>query len=155
MLHTDAFNAASAADSSLDTTIPARTVVRFYARLRKLPLGVWAELADTEPSARAISAAALKRLHARLDRLPGISTRVNRRVHELTAVAEEFVPAAAASRMKRVALSAALALLVREQIPEEDFRTLYEPFATVIPVAELEGDATGVRRTDITDAQKS
>src|SRR5690606_12902037 len=155
VLHTDALNAATDANGIPDRSAPTRLVVRFCERLRHLPLGVWAELATSEPSARPITAGALKRLHARLDRLPGVNTRVSNRVYELVAVAEEFVPSPTARRMKAAALTAALALLVREQIPDEDFRTLYEPFARTIPVAELENDIPNIRLNPDTDALRA
>jgi hypothetical protein len=146
VLHTDALIAVPSANGVLPASAPARVVVRFCERLRHLPLGVWAELAESASLSGSRSSAASQRLREHVDRLPGVATHVTPRVQELVSVAEEFVPPAVAARMRNTALTAALALLVREKLSSDDFDTLYEPFARAIPVAELERDLPKVQR---------
>ena len=130
------------------TELPV-TVKRFSERLRHLPLGVWAELADRiaddrdtgfEPRAddpNAIAAAARARLRQVADGMPGAVTRVRGRVLELVSCAEGFFRPDVLRRMKKVALTAAIALTARPQLAQEEFDRLYEPFAGVIPLEDL------------------
>lgn len=128
------------------------SVMRFSERLRHLPLGIWAELADrvgqrrTDDGATGVdasAAAARHRLRQVVDDMPGAVTRVRGRIHELIACAEGFFRPDVLLRMKKVALTAALALTARPHLAPEEFDRLYEPFAAVIPLEDLMV-ATGV-----------
>ena len=121
----------------------------FVERLRHVPLGVWAALAEEhEPDelpaladgATAADDAARARLRRLVDETPGHAALVRRRVLELTAAAEGFVHPATVGRMKRAALTAALALSVRPGLASGDFERLYAPFAAVLPLEELEAE---------------
>ena len=125
----------------------------FVERLRHVPLGVWAALAEEhEPddvpmladraAARAADrdGGARARLRRLVDETPGHAALVRRRVLELTAAAEGFVHPATVGLMKRAALTAALALSVRPELADGDFERLYAPFAAVLPLEELEAE---------------
>lgn len=123
-----------------------QSVHRFSERLRHMPLGVWAELAERvnvhladahgsrEQSA---TAAARARLREVADEMPGAVVRVRGRVLELISCAEGFLRPEVLGRMKKVALTAAIALAVRPHLAREEFDRLYAPFASAIPVDEL------------------
>lgn len=121
------------------------TVLReFFTRLRRVPLSAWIDAAvpfadvrgeddfESEPTA-----AARARLRAIVDRMPAGLTLAKARVQDYVAVAEGFAPHGVVSRMKRVALTAALALIARPYLSPADFERLYKPFAALIPVSEL------------------
>jgi hypothetical protein len=128
--------------------------MQFTERLRRLPLGIWASVAEARPArapggesdAEGADAAARARLRRAADEMPGTVARLRQRVYGLVAVTEGFVPPGASARMKKVALSAALALAVRPYLTEADFARLYRPFAEVIPLETLpasSGDIDG------------
>ena len=144
-------------DAPERTTVPApyvghahgdaddNTLLReFFTRLRKVPLSAWIDAAvpfadvrgddefESEPTA-----AARARLRAIVDRMPAGLTLAKSRVQDYAAVAEGFAPHGVVSRMKRVALTAALALLARPHLSTSDFDRLYKPFSALIPVEEL------------------
>ena len=144
-------------DATDRTTVPAaslehaggdaddNTVLReFFTRLRKIPLAAWIDAAvpfadvrgdddfESEPTA-----AARARLRAVVERMPNGLTLAKARVQDYAAVAEGFAPHGVVSRMKRVALTAALALIARPHLSRGDFERLYRPFATLIPANEL------------------
>lgn len=118
-------------------------VKRFSERLRHIPLGVWAEVserlddetADTRHGPNA--AAARARLRQIADTMPGAVSRVRGRVLELVSCAEGFFRPDTLRRMKKAALTAAIALAARPQLAQEEFERLYEPFSGVIPVDDL------------------
>lgn len=122
-------------------------VKRFSERLRHLPLGVWAEVSErmdddeTEPTPYTYdhnaAAAARARLREVADGMPGAVTRVRGRVLELVSCAEGFFRPDTLRRMKKVALTAAIALTARPQLAQEEFDRLYEPFSGVIPLEDL------------------
>lgn len=130
------------------------SVQRFSERLRHMPLGVWAELAERvnvhladAPASReaSASAAARARLREIADEMPGAVVRVRGRVLELISCAEGFLRPEVLVRMKKVALTAAIALAARPQLASEEFDRLYAPFASAIPLEELAaaGSAAG------------
>jgi hypothetical protein len=119
-------------------------VVEFNQRLRKLPLGAWADAAvqneepgRVEPPAAGEqlppTEAARARLRQIADDMPSVVTQTRRYVHDLVGVAECFVEPEVVARMKKTALTAALALVARPALGEEDFARLYAPFADFIP----------------------
>jgi hypothetical protein len=123
-------------------------VKRFSERLRHLPLGVWAELSERIDYVREADltsyaedhnavAAARARLRQVADGMPNAVTRVRGRVLELVSCAEGFFRPDTLRRMKKVALTAAIALTARPQLAQEEFDRLYEPFAGVIPLEDL------------------
>ena len=69
--------------------------------------------------------------------MPGAVTRVRGRVLELVSCAEGFFRPDTLRRMKKAALTAAIALTARPQLAQEEFDRLYEPFAGVIPLEDL------------------
>ena len=117
------------------TEIPV-SVKRFSERLRHLPLGVWAELSDRIDDARETGisaltdehnavAAARARLREVADQMPGAVSRVRGRVLELVSCAEGFFRPDTLRRMKKAALTAAIALTARPQLAQEEFDRLY------------------------------
>jgi len=74
--------------------------------------------------------------------MPWAKGHVAPRVDELVSVAEGFVAPGTTARMKKVALTAALALVARPDLSEEDFEWLYAPFADTIPIDSLEREST-------------
>ena len=123
-------------------------VLGFLEHLRRLPLGTWADaahLADdailspasdtTTPS----TAATRARLRQIMDDAPGVAMQTSRRVRNLAAMASGFVHPADVVRMKKTALAAALALVARPMLAEDDFARLYAPFADIVPLRELTG----------------
>jgi hypothetical protein len=122
------------------------SVLRFSDRLRHLPLGIWAELAerigqahadDGAPIATIELAVARHRLRQVADGMPSAVTRVRGRILEMVSCAEGFFRPEVLLRMKKVALTAALALAARPYLAPEEFNRLYEPFAAVIPLEDL------------------
>lgn len=119
-------------------------VKRFSERLRHIPLGVWAEVSErledeTVDTVRRGSNAAEARAKLRLiaDTMPGAVIRVRGRVLELVSCAEGFFRPDTLRRMKKAALTAAIALAARPHLAQEDFERLYEPFSGVIPLEDL------------------
>jgi hypothetical protein len=124
-------------------------VLAFLERLRRLPLGSWATAAleadgvDTiaalsdVPVTRDDGSEARRRLRVIVDGMPGVAAQTRRRVHDLVAVANGFVHPAIVARMKKSALTAALALVARPRLGDEDFHELYAPFATLVPLRSL------------------
>lgn len=123
------------------------SVQRFSERLRHVPIGRWAELADRVTLSRSAdapyaddpnaTAAARARLREIADGMPGAVTRVRGRILELVSCAEGFFRPDVLRRMKKVALTAALALTARPYLAPEEFDRLYEPFASTIPLSDL------------------
>ena len=121
------------------------TVLReFFTRLRKVPLSAWIDAAVPFADVRGEddfesgpTAAARARLRAIVDRMPAGLTLAKARVQDYAGVAEGFAPHGVVSRMKRVALTAALALIARPHLSKSDFERLYKPFSSLIPVNEL------------------
>ena len=127
-------------------------VAAFLDRLRRLPLGAWAEagrrLEEIDRLDRRVRLAAglgvperrtAVRAHLRevVNASPGVAVRARQSVTDLAAVAQGFVHPAEVARMKKAALAAALALVARPALGEEGFAEIYEPFATLIPLASL------------------
>ncbi|HSJ64829.1 MAG TPA: hypothetical protein VK922_13120 [Gemmatimonadaceae bacterium] len=118
------------------------SVIRFSERLRHLPLGIWAELSERigrtgDGYTEFDAAAARRRLRQIADGMPSSVTRVRGRILELVSCAEGFFRPDVLSRMKKVALTAALALAVRPHLAADEFARLYEPFSSVIPLDDL------------------
>lgn len=119
-----------------------RVALEFHQRLTHLPIGIWASVAsddahgahapDPDPDAKA-----RHRLRRVMDGQPATVARVRRRIEDTMAAADGFVSRSAMPRMQRVALTAALALVARADLPAEDFHRLYRPFADLIPEREL------------------
>lgn len=121
------------------------TVLReFFARLRKVPLSAWinaavplADVRGSDDFESDSTARARARLREIMDRMPAGVSLAKARVQDYIAVAEGFVPHGVVSRMKRVALTAALALIARPHLSRSEFERLYGPFANLIPADEL------------------
>lgn len=132
-------------------------VAAFLDRLRRLPLGTWAEAGRmlealdaasarrASPSRRA-TAAGPEALHgaevrAELRRvvnaMPRQAAQIRGRILDLATVAQGFVHRSDAARMKKAALVAALALVARPALGDERFDRAYAPFAASIPVGSL------------------
>lgn len=118
----------------------------FLEQLRRLPLGAWADAArrmdahvlvppppGTPASASSVARARLRHI---VDDMPGVVGQTRRRVHDLAAVAQGFVHPAEVARMKKAALTAALAIVARPSLGEDDFERLYAPFAEHILLGE-------------------
>jgi len=132
-------------------------VLRFFARLSRLPIGTWSQIARSVPAdqshvqladappldevheeAAAELAAARARLRAIMDGMPGPSARADVHVRAFSNIAQGMVDEAMLTRMHRVAVTAVLAIIAQPQLSEADFAVLYSPFATLIPVEELD-----------------
>ena len=141
----DPFAAPSHARSLHGHMSPA--VLAFLERLRRLPLGTWADaatglddeggLAPFDGSATPLTDAARARLRHLVDRTPAVAAQVRRRVHDLVAVAQGFLHPREVARMKKAALTAALAVHMRPALRPDEFTRLYAPFATLVPVEDL------------------
>jgi hypothetical protein len=124
-------------------------VAAFLERLRRLPLGAWAEAGrrleeidrrERETAGRpAADADTTVRTYLRqvVNEEPRVAAQARQRVLDLAAAAQGFVHPAEVSRMKKAALAAVLALVARPALGEERFAEIYEPFATLIPLASL------------------
>ena len=122
--------------------------VAFLERLRRLPLGVWADaaarlddeggLATDDGVSTPVTDAARARLRQLVDRTPTVAARVRRRVHDLVAVAQGFLHPREVARMKKAALTAALAVHVRPALRPDEFARLYAPFAALVPLETLD-----------------
>jgi len=124
-----------------------RDLLGFYERLRHIPLGVWAAAAAT-PTATDVAPGgtatdARHRLRQIVDGMPHVAAQSRRRVLDLVAAAEGFVHPSVLARMKKSALTAALALVARPALDEDDFAQLYGPFATLIPPHALAAGPDG------------
>ncbi len=125
-------------------------VQTFLERLRRLPLGAWVDAGrrleelnrrgtlGARRSANAVHA----QLREMVDEMPHVAPRVRERVLDLVAATQGFVHPAESARMKKAALSAALALAARPALGDERFADVYEPFATIIPMPSLEDGAS-------------
>lgn len=124
----------------------------FHQRLLHLPLGRWVEVALSDPHAERApddcliaaspsdvlqDAAARARLRAVLDQRPALVSQIRQRVVATAAAARGFTSDAVVSRMTRVALCAALAIIARPDLEDDEFERLYRPFERLIPVNEL------------------
>lgn len=128
-----------------DNELPS-VVIDYLHRLRRLPVGAWCDAARalyeaeqhsrTQPGPESIEAA-----HASLRRvvagMPGLAVQTQRRVQNMADVAQTCLHIADASRMRRAAVTAALALAAREMLGERVFERLYAPFEPFIPLSDL------------------
>lgn len=139
MRHTrSAFPASVAGPIQPHDETAARVVREFCRRLRQLPLGAWVQAAARAAEMDEVLRPARARLRACVDRMPRSGVHVIPRVQDLASVTEGLVNPITSARMRKVALTAALALFARPQLSADDFRLLYEPFADAIPLADLE-----------------
>lgn len=113
---------------------------RFLNHLRRLPLESWMRIAESAPMALTDRAeepeevrAARVRLRAVMDTMPVALRQAKRRVHDIADATAGFTPRTLNASMKRVALTAALALVARPYLFENDFAALYAPFSEAIP----------------------
>lgn len=132
---------AGAADNELPLV-----VIDYLHRLRRLPVGAWCDAARaldqaeqrsrTQPGTDSIEAAhaALRRIVAGM---PGLAVQTQRRVQNMAEVAQTCLHVADASKMRRAAVTAALALAAREMLGEGVFERLYAPFEPFIPLGDL------------------
>lgn len=81
--------------------------------------------------------AARRRLRKVLAPRPHEVARVRHRIDGFAGIADGFAHPAVTMRMTRVARTAALALLARDQLSADDFQRLYRPFAAIIPPEQL------------------
>lgn len=130
-------------ESSLSflSALPA-VALHFHQRLTHVPIGRWAEVAAGDAngehaSSRDPDTRARHRLRDVMDKHPETVVRMRRRIDDTIDSAEGFVSDKMLPRMKRVALTAGLALVARSQLPAEDFARLYRPFEDLIPEREL------------------
>jgi hypothetical protein len=128
-----------------DKELPA-VVIDYLLRLRRLPVGAWNDAAQalvaaernagSTPSATSIAAA-----HATLRRIvagvPGLAVQTQRRVQNMVEMAGTCMHISDCTKMKRAALTAALALAVRQSLGEPLFTQLYAPFEPFIPLEDL------------------
>ena len=126
-------------------TSPAPVVLAFYERLRRLPLGAWVEIGEaldakadeSTPDGGIALASARAQLRRVVDGSPRLAARHHRRVQQVVTEADGVVHRSVSASMKKAALSAALALVVRPMLAEDVFARLYAPFSDLIPLDEL------------------
>lgn len=116
--------------------------LHFHQRLMHVPIGKWAEVAADDAngdhaSSRDPDARARHRLRRIMDEYPDTVVRMRRRIEDTIDSAEGFVSRRMLPRMKRVALTAGLALVAKSQLASDDFARLYRPFEDLIPEREL------------------
>jgi hypothetical protein len=114
------------------------TVIGYFNRLRRLPVGDWAAVARAS-AADGNAAGAEATLRRVVGRMPGLAAQTQRRVQNFVEVAASCLTESDAAAMLHVALGAALALATRPLVGEEAFTTLYAPFASLIPLEDLDG----------------
>lgn len=116
------------------------------AALADAPLADAPELADVDSEASRAAdeedtgdpdLVARRRLREVLEPQSHAVARVRRRIDGMAGVADGFAHPMVTLRMTRVARTAALALLARGQLSDEEFRRLYRPFAAIIPPEQL------------------
>jgi hypothetical protein len=126
-------------------------VQTFLTMLRRIPIGAWGRCADRYPCAglpeslldvpgavadvpcASPARPAWERLRLALGTMPGVASRICRRVDEELGVCDGMTSAGAAARMRVAAQLAAAALAARPLLSGRDFEQLYAPFATLIP----------------------
>jgi hypothetical protein len=129
-------------------------VERFLLRLSRLPVADWMGVGATyegllrgqvtqfaEPGTIADAdawASAEAALCGAMGDRESARNRVTRRVVHVCSATKGFVPHAAHDSMLQAALTAVQAIICREEIGSSAFHLLYAPFATAIPIAELE-----------------
>ena len=132
-------------------------VERFLLHLSKLRVADWVTAGSTyEGLARGQIAArggegtpadaeAWKEAAAALDRAMDASevgrVRIRQRVATLATATSGIAPRASYDSLFNAALTAALAIICRDEIGPQRFHLLYAPFATIIPIEELENPA--------------
>ena len=125
-------------------------VAAFLERLRRLPLGAWADAGrlleelDARPAAAgpladvaAHGAEVRAELRQVVNAMPREARQIRSRVLHLATVAHGFVHPSDVARMKKAALVAALALVARPALGPARFGRAYAPFATSIPADSL------------------
>ena len=158
-MHNPATTDAPMSPARMQVRFGPRTVLveRFLMRLSKLPVATWVGSAaiyqglvrgevshygldgtlldgDAWASADvALCGAMAERESARV--------RVTRRVLHITSATKGIVPKHSYDAMLQAALTAVFAIICRDEIGPEAFRLLYAPFATAIPIEELEEPA--------------
>jgi hypothetical protein len=138
-------------------------VLAFYDRLRRLPLGAWIQVGEAldakdderRDEGRAALAFARARLRQVVDESPQLAARHGRRVQHVVTVADGVVHRTVLASMKKAALSAALALVVRPMLSDEVFARLYAPFAELIPLAELSLPAGAAAPADLWEPENA
>lgn len=121
--------------------------VRLFLRteLRRIPLRSWADaartLADDPNVGIPARSEARTRLRAAIEARPAEAARIRRTVDSLVEVAEGIVHPRDIRLMRKAALSAAFALVARDDLDPADFEDLYRPFGELIPLSVLEGGA--------------
>ncbi|HUF28163.1 MAG TPA: hypothetical protein VMM18_14400 [Gemmatimonadaceae bacterium] len=117
----------------------------FFTRLHHVPLADWIEAAVPTADGTFVdryesdeARAARRRLRDIADRYPAAVNLARARVQHFVTAAEGFTAPSIVARMKRVALTAALALVARPHLSRDDFELLYGPFATLIPPDHFE-----------------
>ena len=111
-----------------------RTVMveRFLLHLSKLRVAEWI----------AAGAAAETALCGAMNDRESARVRVSQRVVNLATATKGIAPRASYDALLKAALTAVFAIISREEIGPTAFHLLYAPFATIIPIADLEDPAS-------------
>jgi len=124
-------------------SMPARAMFRAVWRWRT-SVGRSRWLEAEEQTGRALATAGRQRHHEEaLDRLAAVFEQAR---WFRAAPTREALGTASAPAAHYVAATALAALAARDLLPESVFRTLYDPFAEMVPVAELEAAASAEQR---------
>jgi hypothetical protein len=107
-------------------------VLAFMEHLRCLPLRDWAQASDQVGSSP-------PRAHLRreMDRAPRLARVARRKIDDLLAATEGLISDPTRHAMRKVALTAVLAVAARERLSPGAFEHFYAPFAELIPVESL------------------
>ena len=131
-------------------------VMAFFGQLRRVPIGAWCELADSDPHvatssdlerqtaavdiAREAQADRMARAHLRevMETMPSAVRRIRSRIDREIGIVEGIASPGTVRRLRRSARLAACAVAARTFLSPGEFARLYRPFAELIPTTELE-----------------
>lgn len=131
-------------------------VLAFFGRLRRVPIGAWCSLAETDPhtavphvverQASAVDIArevqadsqARARLREVMETMPDAVRRIRNRIDGEIGIVDGIASPVVVRRIRRAARLAACAIAARPWLSTEEFARLYRPFAELIPATALE-----------------
>ena len=131
-------------------------VLAFFGQLRRVPIGAWCDLADSDPHvvtlselerqtaavdiAREAQADRMARAHLRevMETMPNAVRRIRSRIDREIGIVEGIASPGTVRRLRRAARLAACAVAARTSLSPGEFARLYRPFAELIPTTELE-----------------
>ena len=131
-------------------------VLAFFGQLRRVPIGAWCRLAESDPHllpldelARSMAAMDLARetqadrlararLREVMETMPNAVRRIRNRIDREIGIIEGIASPATVRRLRRAARLAACAIAARPSLSPGEFARLYRPFANLIPPTAIE-----------------